>query len=213
MTVKAIRTIEKCDVIALPDSGSGRIVSYDIASATVPDIDKKEILRLKTPMTKGRAKLSEAYRRAALEIAALLDTGRSVAYLTIGDPCVYSTYIYIHRLIAGMGYSAEIVSGVPSFCAASAALSDSIADRAEQIHIIPSSYDIDSVLSYPGTKVLMKSGAELNSVLEKLRNRGCAVSLVQNCGLENEKIFRDTDEISVNPEYLTIIFVRDSKSR
>ena len=48
--------------------------------------------------------------------------GESVAFLNLGDPTVYGTYMEIHWRMRRDGYRAGIVSGVPSFCAVAAAL-------------------------------------------------------------------------------------------
>ena len=48
-------------------------------------------------------------------MCALLDGGKDVAFLTLGDPTVYSTYLYLHRKVTARGYEAEIIPGVPSF--------------------------------------------------------------------------------------------------
>ncbi|MFR5732658.1 MAG: SAM-dependent methyltransferase [Clostridium sp.] len=91
-----------------------------------------------------------------------------VACLTLGDPTIYSTYIYIHRLVKARGYDAKIINGIPSFCAVSARLEDSLADRSEQIHIIPSTYGVEDALNLSGTKVLMKAASKMPLVKEVL---------------------------------------------
>ena len=110
------------------------------------------------PMTKDESRLTAAHEQICLEIKKLLDNGRQVAFLTIGDPTVYSTYQYIHKRVVKGGYEAHIVNGVPSFCAAAGALGISLADNKEEIHVIPASYQIEDALKLPGTKVLMKAG-------------------------------------------------------
>ena len=94
--------------------------------------------------------LNENYQNVSKEIMKKLDEGKDVAYLTLGDPTIYSTYIYIQRIIKESGYEAEIINGIPSFCAVAAKLGDSLADRSEQLHIIPSSYDIEEALETSG---------------------------------------------------------------
>ena len=91
-------------------------------------------------------------------MAEVLDAGKDAAFLTLGDPTVYATSMYIHQRIAGMGYRTSIVSGVPSFCAAAAKLGVSLGEKQEQIHIIPASYDVEAAMQLPGTKILMKAG-------------------------------------------------------
>ena len=71
-------------------------------------------------MTRNREILERNYARAAEQIIACLCKGKDVAYLTLGDPAIYSTYIYIHRMVREQGYPAEMINGVPSFCAAAA---------------------------------------------------------------------------------------------
>lgn len=71
---------------------------------------------------------------------------------------MYSTYIYIHKRICDLGYDTEIVSGIASFCAVSARLNTGLVEKAEPLHVIPASYQIEDAMKLPGTKVLMKAG-------------------------------------------------------
>ena len=75
-------------------------------------------------MTKDKAVLDAAYQAAAEAIIEKLKEGKDVACLTLGDPTIYSTYIYIHRLVKAQGYATQIINGIPSFCAVSAKLGD-----------------------------------------------------------------------------------------
>ena len=138
MTYLAVETIKNCEVIAVPADGKEHAISYKIASGIVTDMNQKECLALSSPMTKDPNVLNENYQNVSKEIMKKLDEGKDVAYLTLGDPTIYSTYIYIQRIIKESGYEAEIINGIPSFCAVAAKLGDSLADRSEQLHIIPS---------------------------------------------------------------------------
>ena len=81
-----------------------------------------------------------------------------MVFITLGDPTVYSTCMYIHKRIRKQGYETRIVPGVPSFCAAAARLDQSLVENQEELHIIPASYEIEEGLKMAGTKVLMKAG-------------------------------------------------------
>ena len=74
------------------------------------------------PMTKDPAVLEENHNKAAQQVESFLREGKQVAFLTLGDPTVYSTYLYVHKRILEKGYEAEIVSGITSFCAVAARL-------------------------------------------------------------------------------------------
>ena len=45
----------------------------------------------------------------------LLDEGKSIAMLALGDIGIYSTYAYVHKRLLKEGYDVEMVSGIPSF--------------------------------------------------------------------------------------------------
>lgn len=208
MTCLAVETIEKCPVIAVPAEGKGRAVSYEIASGMVKGLAQKHCIHLSTPMTKDRRVLDAAYQEAAEKIIEQLKAGKDVAYLTLGDPTVYSTYIYIHRLVKSRGFAAQIINGVPSFCAVSAVLGDSLADRGEQLHIIPSTYDIEEALMYPGTKILMKAASKMPEVKKLLKDKNMQCAMVENCGMENEKIYETAEEIPDQASYFSVIVAR-----
>ena len=98
-----------------------------------------------------------------------LRQGLRVGMLTIGDPGIYSTYMYMHRCAADAGWEARIVSGVPSFCAVAARLGISLGEKDEEIHIIPAAYDVRESLGFHGTRIYMKSGKKLEELLRVLR--------------------------------------------
>ena len=72
------------------------------------------------PMTKDEAVLKESHEAAVKSLAALMDQGKTVAFLTLGDVTVYSTYGYVHKKLLALGYESVLINGVPSFCAAAA---------------------------------------------------------------------------------------------
>ena len=109
------------------------------------------------------------------------------------------------------GYEAQIISGVPSFCAIAARLGDSLADRSQQIHILPSSYDIEEGLGYKGTRILMKAGSRLAQVKEILRDKEMAAVMVENCGMEGEHIYRTVEEMPEKASYYSTVLVKDGK--
>ena len=245
MTILAVETIRSCPVIAVPLHGSERGVAYQIARGMIDDLDAKECVGFRVPMSKDRNVLTEAYQRAAADIIEKLREGKDVACLTLGDPTIYSSYIYLHRIVQASGFHTEIISGVPSFCAVSAKLGDSLVDRDEQLHVIPSSYGVHrslqqtqaadseneddseivgaamheqfahessatlaSALKLPGTKVLMKAGAEIGAVKELLRQESCSCRMVENCGMSDEKVYECLEDIPEKAGYYSVIVVK-----
>lgn len=211
MTFLAADTIKKCEVLAVPARTRELAVSYQIARGLLPELDQKACLSLAVPMTKDRKVLNAAYEQAADLVEEQLKAGKDVACLTLGDPTIYSTYIYLHRIIKARGYETQIISGIPSFCAVSARLGDSLADRSEQLHIVPSAYGVEETLSLSGTKVLMKAASKMDTVKKTLLEQKAGAVMVENCGMENEMIFRGTEQIPDQAGYYSIIVVKEQQ--
>lgn len=210
LTLKAVRIIESSKIIAIPSSDKEKCVAYRIALGAIPELENKEILYISMPMTKDEALLEESHRLGAEKIIEKLKLGKNVAFLTLGDPTVYSTYLYVHKIVLRENYLAEIISGIPSFCAAAARINDGLVEKSEQLHIIPASYQIDQALNLPGTKVFMKSGKEIESVKEKIKNTDCSAVMIENCGMENERIYTDINDVKKDASYYSLIIVKEN---
>ncbi len=209
ITLKALRLMKECDVIAIPGKDPSESVAYKIAQGAYPQIADKEHLLITTPMTKDMDVLEAAYRAGALAVEELLDQGRNVGLITLGDPTIYSTYIYVHRNVVSDGYEAEIINGIPSFCAVSAKCGDSLVDRDQPLHIIPASYQIEEALELKGTRVLMKAASKLDHVKAALMEKGCSAMMIEDCGMPTEKIHRSTEEIPEKGSYYSLTIVKD----
>ena len=136
-----------------------------------------------------------------------LDQGKTVCFLTLGDPTVYSTYLYLHQKVAAAGYRTKIISGVPSFCAAAAELGMSLCENGQQLHVIPGTYTPTEALDLPGVKVLMKN--DLPATLAALRQKKKQAAMVENCGMETQRIFRSLEEIPQDAGYFSLLIVKD----
>ena len=210
VTLKAARLIAGCDRLAFPSSGDR--VAYTVACAAVPQAAGKPVLELELPMTRDPKVLEQHRQRAAGQLAACLEQGEQVVFLTIGDVSIYSTYTYLQTLVRQMGYPTEMVPGVPSFCAVAARLGMPLVEGGTPLHILPASYaGTEQALDWPGTKVLMKSGRSLEQVSALLRQRGLAgkTRAVEQCGLPGERAYGSLDELEGRAHYLTTLVVED----
>lgn len=208
LTLKAVRLIRENDVIAVPGRSAEGSVAYRIASAAVPEISGKELVPLFMPMTEDRRVLKEAHWNCAETLKSYLAAGKDVVYLTLGDPTVYCTFAYLQPLIEKEGFAVEYVSGVPSFCAAAARLGVPLAEGNEPLHVIPSPCEeIGPGLS--GTCVLMKSGSRMAEAKKALVRSGRDVLAVENCTMENERIFRGAEEIPDGSGYFTVVIAKE----
>lgn len=190
MTLKAVRCIEQCPVLAAPQTAAGRMLALDIAKGAV-DVSGKIILPLHFAMSRDSEVLKASHAAAADAVRAHLDAGRDVALLNLGDVSIYATYGYLEEILTAQGYAAVRIAGVPSFCAAAARLGQSLTGGMEQPLTIAPGRHVEQVLAAPGAKVLMKTGRRLPKTLDALRERGLLANsaMVCNCGLPDEAVF------------------------
>ena len=236
MTLKAVRRIRECDIVVLPVSNrelaepllleqnevevenraAGYLESctaYQIAVQTVSKLKEKQILFLPMPMIKDKEKLRKIHAQGAEAIEQLLEKGWNLAFLTLGDPTVYSTCMYVEQMMEQDGYQVETVSGIPSFCAVAARLNQPLGEQEEQIHILPGSYEAGEGLQLSGTKILMKTGKKMGQIKEFLQGSSQDICLVENCGMDKERIVRSVEEISEDMGYYSLLIVKDKKKQ
>ena len=208
LTVKAVRILREADVIAAPDKGSGEKTALNIIQDY---IQGKPLLPCVTPMVRDRQVLNSAHDQIAGSICALLEEGKTVAFITLGDPTVYSTYMYVHRRVLERGYEAVLVPGVPSFCAVAARLNGSLCEGSERLLIVPASHkDVSDCLEMDANLVFMKAGREIGALKETLRARGLLdrASLVANCGMEGEQVWERFGEMPEDTGYFSVVLVK-----
>jgi len=220
MTLKAVRAIEECSVIAIPVSDSTleapvyetagsedgrneayleRCVAYQIAVGASPETAEKDRIYLPMPMIKEKERLKAIHDQDAEAVAQLLDEDKNVVFLTLGDPTVYSTCMYVHKRLKRAGYTTLIIPGIPSFCAAAARMDIPLVENRQELHL-------------PGTKVLMKAGRKMGEVKRLLTEKEMDAVMVENCGMENEKIYFGAEEIPEQAGYYSLLVVKEKQT-
>ncbi len=210
MTLKAVRLIRENDVVALPGKDPADTTAYRIAAAAVPEIKDKLLLAVYMPMVNDEDEQRKYHRKGASLIESYLEQNRNVVFLTLGDVTVYSTFAYIQQLVEQDGYECRLVSGVPSFCAAAARLGISLASHDEQVHIIPAIHHSGEDLGQHGTLILMKSGSQIGSVKDQIGSAGRDALMVENCGMDDEAVYRHLDEIPDTAGYYSLIISKEN---
>ena len=207
MTLKAVRIIREADVIAVPGTEVSGSIACQIAVQAVPEMAEKEKIAIPMPMTHDHREMERRHADGAERIEKILSAGKNLAFLTLGDPAVYSTFFYLQKRVAADGFRTETVSGVPSFCAAAAEAGIPLAEGREVLHIIPAAHGIgDEIME--GTCVYMKAGRKLGAIREKALAEGKTAVMVENCGMEGERICRGAEEMPEEAGYYTLVIVR-----
>ena len=94
LTYQAAKTMEKCAIIALPNSGAAENAVLTIVS---PYIEGKTVVYCDMPMVRDKALVLAAHEKVARDLSVYLEAGQDVDFLTLGDHRIYSNAMYVHR--------------------------------------------------------------------------------------------------------------------
>ncbi len=217
LTLKAVRIIKEADIIAYPVDRSGKSVALSIAGQAV-DINGKELLGLFFPMTRDDSELNEAWNEISNTVSERLRNGRTIAFLSLGDVSLYSTWGYLRSKMKELGFETETVPGVTAMSDVAAKLDRDLSSGDENLIVIPASVsddELDALLDLKGSKVIMKAGRSLNLIIEKLKKRDLLQdsAMIINCGLPGEKIYRDLENADDAKGYFATILIKKESEK
>lgn len=214
LTLKAVRIINDADCIFVPKAGSKE---ESMALEIVKDLTKgKRIIESVFPMTKESLPLKEAWSKVTEEIGRELERGNNVAFLTIGDPLTYSTYVYLLKYMKDVLPASRIhtVPGITSYNAAASEANFPLLERDKKLAVVPVTDDIESlrqILESFDTVVLMKVAKSLDRIIELLEELGLANTslFASNVGWDNAVITEDIKSLKGSGKgYMSVIIVK-----
>jgi len=216
LTRKAERILRQAAVILAPVSRMGEAsVALDTVREFL-DEGRQEIILHQFPMTSDTSRLIPAWQAAADLIAGHVQAGRDTAFITIGDPLLYSTFIYLLRIFQDSYplLAIEIIPGISSINTAAAVSCTPLAEADERVVIIPATAGIDKVadaLARYDTVVLLKVKplyADILEVLRQMDRERCTV-FAERVGSDRQKVLTDFTEMTRHvPDYLSLMIVR-----
>lgn len=221
LTVKAANTIRNADVVLCPASAPDRpSIALSIVSHMV-DESKQQVTKLVFPMTKDRSILEETWKKNADIMAQKVSAGKHAVYLTVGDPYLYSTWIYMHRHLASKHPEMKIsvIPGIVSIFSFASKVGVSIAEGAEKVAVIPSCYDmagVKEIAKNAESMIFLKDGRYFDQVIQVLRESGFSKDSIfaigQSLGTEQEVIQKMTlgevDDADLGSKYFSILVVK-----
>ncbi|MBR4573317.1 MAG: precorrin-2 C(20)-methyltransferase [Lachnospiraceae bacterium] len=217
LTLKAIDAIKHADVLYIPHKDADKCRAFATVKEAVPEASEKEIVGCDFEMTPDPEERKERRNRIYLTVKEKLEADKTVAFVTIGDPSIYSTFSYIADLAARDGKTVRVVSGISSPAECAASLGISLCEGQQSLHVIPGPEGLPDALKLSGTKVVMKCPKDLTIVKESIRDHirvsghDLSVYAVTECGMPGEKQYRSLEEIPDKAGYLTTVIIKENK--
>lgn len=221
LTLRAKETIDQADIIFCP-KGDEDGTSWARSIIETTTSAAKEFVELPFPMTRNKKVLKAYWQKAAKRIAQEVAKGKQGAFITLGDPFIYSTYIYLLRTLLQdfPDIEVETIPGISAFNAAAARAQVPLVQADETMAILPVRKDLRGLreaLEAFDTVVLMKVGSKLDKVMALLGELGLLKHsvLVSHLGQPGEKMIHDLSSLNqVQREgYLSVIIVKNPKRR
>ena len=222
LTVKAVKAIQSADTIMCPASNEDRpSIALSVVTPLIDKSKNQEIIKLIFPMTKDKDVLEKHWKENARIMADKVLSGKNVVYLTVGDPYLYSTWIYMHREIEANHpeMKVSVIPGIVSMFTFASKVGISIAEGAEKVAIIPSCYDMSSVKEIAKNSevlVFLKDGRYFDQVIDLLRESGfpddSIFAIGQDLGTDHEIIRKmklgEVNDDTLTTKYFSILVVK-----
>ncbi|WP_406366833.1 precorrin-2 C(20)-methyltransferase [Streptomyces sp. NBC_00645] len=221
VTVKGVNALRAAEVVVVPVMDTGE---RGRAEATVLHyVPGEKVLRVVFALTErsDRGRREAAWDAAGARVADLLGRHATVAFATIGDPNVYSTFTYLAHTIGELvpGTVVETVPGITAMQDLAARSGAVLTEGTEPLTLVPVTAGaavLKDALNGPGTVVAYKFGRQAREVAEALRDSGRIDDAVWGSalGLEDESI-RPAGDLDGEPlPYLSTLIAparRDGK--
>ena len=215
VTLKAQRVLQSVPLVCVPQAdASADSFALSIARSFI-DTDRQEILRFPFPTDDADA-AADVWETAAATLAARLQQGQDAAFITEGDPMLFSTFSYVLESIK-TNYpeiAVEIIPGVSSVMAAAARASLPLVTHGQRLAILPAVYGIDDLreaIANYDTIVLMKVNRVLLDALANLESLGLAGKgiYVRRATTAREQVVQDLRQLTEEDlDYFSLLIIK-----
>jgi precorrin-2/cobalt-factor-2 C20-methyltransferase len=193
LTLEASRLMKDADLVFVPTPNiANRSLAAEIAAGAGLDLEK--VRQIEFPMSRDSETLRSSWATAAKPVVEALEQGKVALFLTLGDPSVYSTWIYLRRAVEGLrpGTRFGVVPGIMAANAAAARLGIPLVEGNERMVLLPLPDPVDKLDSYltlAEQLVIYKIGSRLDALTAwvKARNLGDGAFLAVAVGQKREK--------------------------
>lgn len=218
VTVKAVNTFKILDILYTPEPKKGTdSLALSIVKEYIPET--VEIKQRHFPMNSDSVEKMAAWDQVAEEITADVKGGKNVGFVTLGDPMIYSTYVYVmERLMDEI--EVETIPGISSFSNIASNQNFPLVMDTDPLIVIPCTMEekkIDAALQTYDCIVLMKVYKNFKQIIEKLEKYDLIDSaiLVSNSSQDREVVYKDLRDAHLQEKisYFSTILVNKNNKR
>lgn len=220
LTLKAVEVLKEVDYIFTPAASAvSRSNALEIIESLsenfLTDLEAK-VRVLNFEMSKNLGRLQDSRLRAAEKISEKLEGDAEAAFITLGDPFLYSTYTYIMEKIMSWKPEVEIITvpGITSIAACTSARNLPLVEGKENLAVISNLQDekqLEKILSIFDTAVILKLSRNFDIVYPVLERLGLKdnVLIGSRCGLEAETYTENIETlIDQKIDYLSLMIIK-----
>ncbi|MEM3382931.1 MAG: precorrin-2 C(20)-methyltransferase [Nitrososphaerales archaeon] len=225
ITIKALKALKTADVICVPKS---RLEKTSMALSTIKHILEErekypEVIELIFPMIRDESELKRLWNKNAEIVADKVKKGDTLAFVTLGDPFFYSTFIYLYHRLKEMypEIELEIIPGITSLTACSASSKIPLAEKNETVVIIPyniGSKQIEEMAKYADNLVFMKGTKHIKDLVPILERVGftknSTIIFAKRCTMPEEKVIvgklSDVQNWDICEDYFSMTVIKRS---
>ena len=215
MTQKAVRILREVDCIYHPyDNPEGSSFAMRIVAPLGLPAAKFKSIHL--TMSRDRDKDLQTYDAAADAIYAELRDGKSVAWITQGDPFFYSTFMYLYEQIQRRypEVPIEVIPGITSPSAAAARAGMPVSRLNDKVAVLPATYGLEALprlLEDFATVFLMKVNRVFDHLLDLLADLPTPVHAIylEKVGTVEERVVTDLETLRGQKlPYFSLVLLR-----
>jgi precorrin-2/cobalt-factor-2 C20-methyltransferase len=223
ITVKAVKALQLADIVCIPKSYAHKpSIAFTMIKTILDERQKPaEILELIFPMTKDELGNRALWLKNASIIAQKASSGKVIAFITLGDPMFYSTFIYLYQTLKEEypKLQLEIIPGVTSMTACAASAKIPLAEKEEVISVIPSDLDpkiVEETARHADNLVFIKCAYRLKDLIPIVERAGftenSTIALVRRCTMPEEEVLigklSDVKNWKICEDYFSVAIIK-----
>jgi precorrin-2/cobalt-factor-2 C20-methyltransferase len=174
ITIKGVNVLKKVSAIITPQGKKGEeSIALNIAKPYIRE--NVHVESLVFPMTRDPEALELAWEENRRRIENLLESYGEVAFLTLGDPSVFSTYMYMVPRLLEKNILVETIPGITAFSALGSAINKSLTLDTESLGVYPMKKNgegLRSALNAFDNLVVMKVSTDPKAIGVVLKEQG-----------------------------------------